>query len=112
MDYFAFEEALRKASDLTHAEFRVLVNLSTYADADLGNAAPGDERLFAAACVSPSVGKRALRGLRTKGWLQLIAVGANQRQAGKPNTYRLTIPHRINGPSSPLPGSDPKGNAR
>lgn len=95
MDKFAWTKALRGAEGLTHAEFRVLVILSTYTDANLGNAFPGRQQLFDAACVSMPTGKKALKSLIEKGWVVLVEEGGNQHWKGKANVYAVTVPKGV-----------------
>lgn len=96
LNKFAWLEALRGA-DLTHAEYRVAVNLSTYARADLTNARPSLSTLCSAAHVSTPTAKKALRRLAGLGWIVLTAQGGNANGFGKANCYRLTIPKGVNG---------------
>ncbi|MBF6328511.1 GntR family transcriptional regulator [Nocardia transvalensis] len=104
MNKFAWLEALRGV-DLTHAEYRVAVNLSTWANGDLTNAYPGKEALAEAAGVSMPTLKKALRSLTEKGWVVLVERGGNQYWKGKANVYSLTVPKGANG----LPPSSSQG---
>lgn len=108
MDKFAWQKALRGAKDLTHAEFRVLVNLATWTDEQLGNAFPGNAQLFEAACVSQPTGKKALRTLQDKGWLILQHRGGGRRPGGNgiSNVYSVTTPKGV---SQLPPTTDDKG---
>jgi len=94
LDKFAFMKALRGA-DLTHAEYRVLTNLVTFARGDLTNARPGLDKLTEAACVTTRTAKLALRALVDKGWIELAEEGGNQHGKGKANVYALTIPKGV-----------------
>ncbi|MBS9371568.1 helix-turn-helix domain-containing protein [Rhodococcus sp. B50] len=94
LNKFAWMEALRGA-DLTHAEYRVLVNLSTYARGDLTNAHPGLSRLCEDARVSEPTAKKALRRLVEKGWIVLTDRGGNEHWKGKANVYALSIPKGV-----------------
>ncbi|MCQ4120444.1 helix-turn-helix domain-containing protein [Rhodococcus tibetensis] len=105
LNKFAFYEALRGA-DLTHAEYRVLVNLSTFANGDLTNAHPGLPRLCEAAGVSLPTAKKALRNLTEKGWLVLTDPGGNAHWKGKANVYALLIPKGV---TELAPSGSPKG---
>ncbi|UZF45369.1 helix-turn-helix domain-containing protein [Rhodococcus rhodochrous] len=96
LNKFAWLEALRGA-DLTHAEYRVAVNLSTYARADLTNAHPSLATLCSAAHVSVPTAKKALRRLAGAGWIVLTAQGGNAQGFGKANCYSLTFPKGVNG---------------
>lgn len=108
MDKFAWLRSLRGA-DLTHAEFRVLVNLCTYADADSGQAYPSNSTLAEASAVNPKVLTRDLiPALRQKGWIRLVAPGGNQNGRGRANVWKLSFPHAVKGvphvPPSPSQG--------
>ncbi|MBH0118028.1 hypothetical protein I0Q12_00155 [Rhodococcus sp. CX] len=94
LNKFAWLEALRGA-ELTHAEYRVLVNLSTYARGDLTNAHPGLTRLAVDAHVTEGTAKKALRSLVAKGWLVLTDPGGNAYWRGKANVYALSIPKGV-----------------
>lgn len=100
LNKFAWMKALRGA-DLTHAEYRVVVNLSTWADADLSNAFPGLAALCVAARVSVPTARKALKSLAEKGWLVLVEPGGNQYFKGKANVYALTVPETAAGTSAP-----------
>ncbi|NLE82382.1 MAG: helix-turn-helix domain-containing protein [Rhodococcus sp.] len=91
---FEWMEALRGA-DLSHAEYRVLLNLSTYANSDLTNAYPSRATLCADSGVSGPTAKKALRRLVEKGWLVLTEQGGNQHWKGKANVYSLSIPKGV-----------------
>ena len=106
MSKLGWQKSTRYATDLTHAEFRVLTILVTFTDENLGNAFPGQDRLFEAACVSVPTGKKALKSLIEKGWIVLVEEGGNQHWKGKANVYAVTTPKG----ASELPPSDiPKG---
>lgn len=104
LNKFVWMEALRGA-DLTHAEYRVLINLSTYARGDLTNAHPGLARLCEDAQVSQPTAKKALRRLVEKGWIVLTDPGGNEHWKGKANVYALAFPKGV----THLPPSDVKG---
>lgn len=105
LNKFTWMEALRGA-DLTHAEYRVLLNLSTWANGDLGNAYPGVSALCEAAQVSLPTAKKALKSLTAKGWIVLTERGGNQFWKGKANVYSLAIPK---GAAQSLPSSSQGG---
>ncbi|MBF6330260.1 MarR family winged helix-turn-helix transcriptional regulator [Nocardia transvalensis] len=96
LNKFAWMEALRGA-DLSHAEYRILLNLSTWANGDLTNAYPGMKALAEAAQVSPPTLKKALRTLTAKGWIVLVDPGGNQYWKGKANVYSLAVPKGVTG---------------
>ncbi|MDV8024005.1 helix-turn-helix domain-containing protein [Rhodococcus sp. IEGM 1330] len=97
-------KSLRGVEELTHAEFRVLVILSTFADADLRNAYPSNERLQRDAAVSRTALKSALKTLRAKGYISLESLGGNQYGKGRANVHRV-IPK----PPTEWPPSSDKG---
>lgn len=86
--YDAWMRTLRGA-DITHAEFSVLANLSTYADSGM-IARPGFARLIDAACVNEKTARKALRVLEDKGWIELVERGGGGRR--DVNGYLLTTP--------------------
>jgi hypothetical protein len=105
LNKFAWTKALRGA-DLTNAEYRVVVNLSTWADADLSNAYPSLAALCAASQVSVATGKKALKTLIAKGWVVLVEPGGNQYFKGKANVYALTVPDTAAATSMPRAEGD------
>ncbi|MFF0542096.1 hypothetical protein ACFYTF_04600 [Nocardia thailandica] len=116
LDKFAWLEALRGA-DLTHAEYRVAVNLCTYARADLTNARPGPATLRIAAGVNEKTLTKALRALVAKGWIRITEQGGSERGGPRRATvYALTFPtggSQYPGSTdatggSERPGSDPE----
>ncbi len=94
LNKFTWMEALRGA-DLTHAEYRVLLNLSTFANGDLTNAFPGLPRLCESSRVSVPTAKKALRKLIEQGWIVLTEEGGNQHWKGKANVYSMTLPKGV-----------------
>ncbi|NIL74421.1 hypothetical protein RhoFasB10_00505 [Rhodococcus sp. B10] len=101
--------SLRNA-DLTNAEFRVLVVLSTFTDGSMGNAFPGLRVLAEQSCVSEQTTKHALRSLRLKGWIELSERGGNQVGKGRANVWRL-LPRELKGATGLPPSFIPKGVA-
>ncbi|YCN53430.1 helix-turn-helix domain-containing protein [Rhodococcus erythropolis] len=95
---FAWMEALRGA-DLTHAEYRVLINLSTYARGDLANARPSLQTLCDAARVTDKTAKKSIRTLIQKGWIVRTHEGG--RGTGRTNIYALEIPKTLQGSDYP-----------
>lgn len=89
LDKFAWLESLRGA-DLTHAEYRVAVNLCTYARRDLTNAYPGFGTLCADARANEKTVKKALANLIVKGWVLRVRPATGRR----PAVYALTLPQR------------------
>lgn len=89
---YAYEKALRDASDLTHLEFRALIILSTYADEHLGDAFPGRERLaqhlgYSGSGAAREAGK-VLGSLVSKGYARQVSRGST----GRASEYRLGLP--------------------
>lgn len=100
-----WQKTLRGASDLSLAEYRVLMTLSTYADAQLENARPGLARLVDDTCLNEKSVKKALSGLVGKSYITLTEPGGNQHGKGRANTFRL-LPRPLRGvASTPLPSS-------
>lgn len=94
-DKLAYGKALRDATDLTATEHRMLSNLVTYTDADLGNAFPGHERLgrhmgYDGSSAAKQAG-RVVRALEAKGYVLQTSSGSSVgvRRAA---TYRLGLP--------------------
>ncbi|WP_146070939.1 hypothetical protein [Arthrobacter sp. B1805] len=85
--------------DLSHAEYRVLMTISTYTDGNLRNARPGLSRIIADACVNAKTARAALKSLTTKGYLMCTGEGGNQFGKGKANVYAIPL-------SVPKVGSD------
>ncbi|MFC8531383.1 MarR family winged helix-turn-helix transcriptional regulator [Nocardia sp. NPDC057227] len=105
-DKFAWMKALRGA-DLTHAEYRVLINLSTWANGDLTNARPGFKNLCEAAKVRPQTAQEALRKLIEKGWIEVSARGGG---SGRSTVYTLTVPAGMGcGELTPSTDENPHG---
>ncbi|MEV7457979.1 helix-turn-helix domain-containing protein [Pseudarthrobacter oxydans] len=88
---FAWMKSLRGA-DLTHAEYRVLVTISTYTNAGGTNAFPGFETIVRDSCTDPKTARKALRTLQEKGWLELVDEGGNKHWKGKANVYAIRTP--------------------
>ncbi|WP_156442345.1 helix-turn-helix domain-containing protein [Mycobacterium sp. IS-1556] len=95
---YAYLEALRDA-DLTHTEYRVLVNLLTYADADGTNAYPSIAMLVDDCLLSERQVQRCLRRLCESGWIRVASPGGRIRGGrGKATEYVLTTPKKgVNG---------------
>lgn len=92
---FEWLEALRGRSNLSNAAYRVLVNLATYADANLSGARPGNARLasdcgYTGAHTGKTVGKVVQR-LIDKGYAVVLRRGTNSR-GNLAATYRVTLP--------------------
>ncbi|GAA5157182.1 helix-turn-helix domain-containing protein [Ornithinimicrobium tianjinense] len=92
---FIWQKYLRGASALTHAQYRVLMSISTYADETGGNAYPGNERLAADACVDERTARRSVKVLEEQGWLKVTYRGGNSVAYRQANTYQLTIPEHL-----------------
>lgn len=93
-DKFAYGKALRDAGRvLTGKEFQMLRNMETYADADLGGAFPGHQRLgehmgYEGANAARQAGKY-IRELERKGFVLRVSPGTS---AGRAAVYRLGLP--------------------
>lgn len=101
---------LREAN-LTHAEYRVLVTVSTYADAKGCRAHPGIERLARDACMDKRNVKRAIKSLIDKQWLILTRKGGNEVGYRMADEYELTTPEDIHKGrlTTPLSGDETRG---
>lgn len=84
-------ESLRGA-DLTHAEFRILVIIATYTNANRTNAFPGFTTIVRESRVDEKTARSALRSLQAKGYLVLLEEGGNRHWKGKANVYGVTTP--------------------
>ncbi|MBX9147750.1 helix-turn-helix domain-containing protein [Rhodococcus qingshengii] len=106
MNKFAWMEAIRGA-DLTHAEYRVLLNLSTFARGDLTNARPSLKTLCAAARVTDKTAKKSIRTLIEKGWIVRTHEGG--RGTGRTNVFTLAVPKLLGGTECPPESGSLKG---
>lgn len=106
MNKFAWMEAIRGA-DLTHAEYRVLLNLSTFARGDLTNARPSLKTLCAAARVTDKTAKKSIRTLIEKGWIVRTHEGG--RGTGRTNVFTLAVPKLLGGTEYPPESGSLKG---
>ncbi|MFD6516536.1 helix-turn-helix domain-containing protein [Rhodococcus sp. NPDC060176] len=98
-----------RGADLTHAEYRVLVNLCTYADAVSGEAYPSNETLAKAASVDTRGMTRTLiPSLLEKGWIRLVAPGGNQNGKGRANVWKLSSPDTAKGGTDYPPSNQPR----
>lgn len=98
------ETILRGAGkDLTHAEMRILMTMSTYADSkDGGRIHPGKKRLAADINCSRTTLDEGIRNLVERGYLRLVQAGGNQVRRGFANVYQLSYPRWvIEGDTSP-----------
>lgn len=105
----AWYKCLAHTSDLTHAEFRVLVIIAGYTDGNLDNAYPSLATIVSAACVSEPTAKKAIKTLRGKGWLVLVEQGGNQHGKGRANVYSVRTPERAKGVAGAPPSPVSKG---
>lgn len=93
-----------RGAELTHAEFRVLVTISTYADAEGRRAHPGWDRITVDARVDKRTAQRAVKSLIGKKWLILVRKGGNQVGYRIADEYELTSPNASKGGEDvPLP---------
>lgn len=104
---FEWLGALR-AADLTHAEFRVLVVVSTYTDANGCGAYPGRDRIAVEANVSRTTAREALKSLIAKGWLSVIRPESGHFR-GRADVYEIHIPKETKKGSVSDPFSTHKG---
>ncbi|AUS29942.1 hypothetical protein C1M55_01695 [Rhodococcus qingshengii] len=109
MSKFSWMEALRGA-DLSHAEYRVLINLSTYARGDLTNARPSLQTLCKAAQVTDKTAKKSIRTLIEKGWI--VRTQSGGRGTGRTNVYALGIPDVLQGTEYPPETDSLEGSHR
>lgn len=87
----AWQKELRGA-DLTHSEYRVLLTISTYTDAQGSKAHPGWDRIARDARMDKRNAKRAVANLIEKGWLRLTRKGGNNVGYRIADEYELTTP--------------------
>ena len=86
-----WQKQLRGAG-LTHAEYRVLMTISTYTDRHGQNAHPGWARIIDDARVDRATGRRAVRSVIDKGWLTLVRKGGNAIGYHVADEYALSAP--------------------
>lgn len=92
----AYLQLLRKAR-LTHAQYRVLVTILNYADADGTNAHPGFARLAEECRMSRSTVSKCIAFLKRSGWLWESARGFPSADGGNASVFELRIPPYLNG---------------
>jgi hypothetical protein len=78
-----------RGADLTHAEYRVLMTMFTYADENGRNARPGVRRIADDCGVQERSVHRLLLRLREKRWLIVTERGGNKVGKGKATVYAL-----------------------
>jgi hypothetical protein len=87
-----------RGADLTPAEFRIIVLLTSYSNADRENAHPGVERLVADSGLSTRTVQYSLKSLVAKGAIAVTQDGGNQTFKGAATVYQiLTPPQRDKG---------------
>lgn len=84
-----------RGADLTHAEYRVLITVSTYADAKGCRAHPGIDRLARDVCMDKRNVRRAIKSLIDKQWLTLARKGGNDVGYRMADEYELRIPDSL-----------------
>lgn len=92
-----YGKLLREATDLTHAEYRVLSLLVSYTDGDLQNAWPGNARLAENAAMSVRYCQEVLKSLLKKGYLCVAHPGGNQYGWHRATAYVITVPEQLGG---------------
>jgi DNA-binding transcriptional MocR family regulator len=98
-------QLLRHAS-LTHAEYRVLVTLLTYASKDGSNAHPGYRRLAEECRMSNGTVSKAVKQLKAAGWLWETSRGTKGERGRIAAVFELRIPTHLS------PKKFPEGNAK
>lgn len=101
----SWQKTLRGA-DLTHAEFRILMIISTYTNAALENAFPSLSQIVHDCRVDPKTARAALKSLQSKGYLKLTRAGGNQHGKGLANVYAVTTPDVGRVPTIPAKGTN------
>lgn len=96
VDRFTWERAIRDISMQPTTKLIVLI-AATFANKDGTNVRPGKTQLAAAAGVSTSTVKRALREARTIGVLHLVSHGSTTGRAHLTDVYRLSLPEELGG---------------
>lgn len=94
VDKFAYVRALRGRTDITPAEFQLLMMVWSYTDQNGRNARPGTDRL------TEDLGKQDARGVRRllqalvdKRYLSVMTAGGGRSAA---TTYALALPSDAN----------------
>lgn len=114
------ETILRGAGkDLSHAEMRILMTMSTYADSRNGGSIhPGKKRIADDTGCSRTTVDDAIRKFIERGYLRLTQQGGNQVRRGYANVYKLTYPKWVLGNDTRTPAtgheeseSSPQGDA-
>lgn len=84
----SWQKKLRGA-DLSHAEYRVLMTVSTYTGADGRNAYPGNAKIIEDSTIARSKIGPILKSLEVKGWLVVQKPSVGRTDA---TVYRLGVP--------------------
>lgn len=84
-------QMLRRAR-LTHAQYRVLVTILTYADRDGVNAHPGFARLVEECQMSRSTVSKSIAFLKRAGWLWETSRGYPSEGGQNASIFELRIP--------------------
>lgn len=95
-------QLLRYAA-LTHAEYRVLVTLLTYADPDGTNAHPGYAKLSRECRASKGTVSKGIKRLKRLGWLWQESSGIRGEHSQVAAVYRLTVPPYLQRDTEPVP---------
>ena len=101
------ETILRGAGkDLSHAEMRILMTMSTYADSRSGGSIhPGKKRIADDTGCSRTTVDDAIRKFIERGYLRLTQQGGNQVRRGYANVYKLTYPKWVLGNDTRTPAT-------
>lgn len=92
MSYRLVDHILVTASDLSDAEFRLLVLLSRHADDDGNRTFPSVTALATASGKQPRAIKYILRRLRLAGWIDVVSRGGGRGRATRYRVNRSPIP--------------------
>lgn len=92
--------------DLSHAEVRILMTMSTYADSrDGGRIHPGKKRIAEDTGCSRTTVDSAISKFLDRGYLRLIQQGGNQVRRGFANVYQLAYPKWVLGNDTRTPAT-------
>lgn len=86
---------IMRAGRLTHAQFRVLVTLLTYANPDGTNAHPGYAKLARQCQMSKGTVSKSIQYLKQAGWIRQTAFGRPRADGGEASTFSLTVPQYL-----------------
>jgi biotin operon repressor len=84
-----------RVAHLTHAQYRVLVAIMTYADQDGTNAHPGFARLASECRMSRSTVSKSIKALKKSGWLRETSRGYPSGERRMASVFDLKIPEYL-----------------